>query len=274
MEKEPNGPATIRQMIQARYGKIAESAGTCCGAASVATCCAPQASDPETIAAQIGYSRDEVATAPEAAEMGLGCGNPQAIANLQVGETVLDLGSGAGFDCFLAARAVGLTGRVIGVDMTDAMLRKARRNADQTGIANVEFRKGEIEHLPVKDSTVDVIISNCVVNLSPEKAIVLRETYRVLKPGGRLAISDVLAVRPMPDAIRNNQDLQCACIGGAATVEDLRHMLQCAGFEKIRIVLREESRNLIKTWAPGHKAEDYVISAFIEAVKPDGGATG
>jgi arsenite methyltransferase len=268
MGKEPNRPETIRQMIQARYGKIAESAGACCGAASIAPCCSPQPSDPETVAAQIGYSRDEIATAPDAAGMGLGCGNPQAIANLRPGETVLDLGSGAGFDCFLAARAVGPTGCVIGVDMTDAMLRKARCNAKKSDISNVEFRKGEIEHLPVEDSTVDVVISNCVVNLSPEKAAVLRETFRVLKPGGRLAISDVVAVRPMPDAIRNDQELQCACISGAATVEDLRHMLLGAGFEKIRIGLREESRQLIKTWAPGHKVEDYVISAFIEAVKP------
>jgi arsenite methyltransferase len=273
MGNEPNRAETIRQMIRTRYGRIAESAGTCCGAASIAGCCAPQPSDPGTVAAQIGYSSDEIATAPEAAGMGLGCGNPQAIANLQPGETVLDLGSGAGFDCFLAARAVGPTGRVIGVDMTAAMLRKARRNANKTGIANVEFRQGEIEHLPVQDGTVDVIISNCVVNLSPEKTAVLQETFRVLKPGGRLAISDVVAVRPMPDVIRNDQDLQCACIGGAATVEDLRRMLQGAGFEKIRIGLREESRELIKTWAPGHKAEDYVISAFIEAVKPAGCVT-
>lgn len=270
MKEELQRPETIRKMIQARYGKIAEAAGACCGAASTAACCAPQPSYPGTVAAQIGYSQAEVETAPEAAEMGLGCGNPQAIANLRPGETVLDLGSGAGFDCFLAARAVGPAGRVIGVDMTDAMLRKARRNADKTGIANVEFRKGEIEHLPVNDSTVDVIISNCVVNLSPEKAAVLRETFRVLKPGGRLAISDVVAVRPMPDAIRNDQELQCACIGGAATVEDLWQMLSEAGFEGIRIDLRRESRDLIKSWVPGRKAEDYVVSAFIQGVKPSG----
>jgi len=268
MKKEQQRPETIRKMIQARYGKIAEAAGNCCGAAPIAACCAPQPSDPESVATRIGYSRDEIATAPEVAEMGLGCGNPQAIANLKPGETVLDLGSGAGFDCFLAARAVGPTGRVIGVDMTDAMLRKARRNAQKTGIDNVEFRKGEIEHLPVDDNAVDVIISNCVVNLSPEKAAVLRETFRVLKRGGRLAISDVVAVRPMPDAIRNDEALQCACIGGAASVDDLRHMLRGAGFENIHIGLREESRDLIKTWAPGHKAEDYVVSAYIEAVKP------
>lgn len=274
MDKEPNRPETIRKMVKARYGRIAELAGTCCGAASIAPCCAPQSSDPETVAAQMGYSRGEVATAPEAAEMGLGCGNPQAIANLKPGETVLDLGSGAGFDCFLAARAVGPAGRVIGVDMTDAMLRKARRNAQKVGIDNVEFRKGEIEHLPVDDNAVDVIISNCVVNLSPEKAAVLRETFRVLKPGGRLAISDVVAVRPMPDDIRNDEAMQCACIGGAASVEDLRHMLRSAGFEEIRIGLREESRDLIKTWAPGHRAEDYVMSALIEAVKPGGHPTG
>jgi len=273
MEKNPKRPETIRKMIKARYGKIAESAGVCCGAAPIAACCASQPSEPGTVAAQIGYSRDEIATAPDAAEMGLGCGNPQAIANLRSGETVLDLGSGAGFDCFLAARAVGPTGRVIGVDMTEAMLRKARHNARKTGMDNVEFRMGEIEHLPVKDGTVDVIISNCVVNLSPEKAAVLREAFRVLKPGGRLAISDVVAVRPMPDAIRNDQELQCACIGGAVTVEDLRHMLLDAGFEKIHIGLREESRELIKTWATEHRAEDYVISAFIEAVKPAGHPT-
>lgn len=268
MKIEPKRPATIRKMIQERYGRIAESAGDCCGAASIAACCAPQSSDPTSVAVQIGYSRDEIATAPEAAEMGLGCGNPQAIANLKPGETVLDLGSGAGFDCFLAARAVGRTGRVIGVDMTDAMLRKARRNARKTGIDNVEFRKGEIEKLPIDSHTIDVIISNCVMNLSPEKEAVLQETYRVLKPGGRLAISDVVALRQLPDAMRNDPDMQCACIGGAASLADLEHMLEMAGFEKIRIDLLEHSRDLIKTWAPDQKAEDYVISAFIEAVKP------
>ena len=273
MEKDPKRPETIRQMIQARYGKIAEAAGACCGAASFTPCCGPQPAQSQTTAARIGYSRDEIATAPDVAEMGLGCGNPQAIANLKPGETVLDLGSGAGFDCFLAARAVGPGGRVIGVDMTDAMLRKARRNAQKIGIDNVEFRKGEIEHLPLNDNAVDVIISNCVVNLSPEKAVVLQETFRVLKPGGRLAISDVVAVRPIPEDIRNDEALQCACIGGAASVEDLQHMLRSAGFEAIRIRLREESRDLIKTWAPGQKAEDYVVSADIEAVKPGGLST-
>ncbi len=266
MENEKHQTNRLRQRVRERYGRIAETAVGCCGSPAKPSCCTPAA--PATGAAQMGYSLAEIAAAPEAAELGLGCGNPQAIANLRPGETVLDLGSGAGFDCLLAARAVGPTGRVIGVDMTEAMLRKARRNAQKAGLANVEFRQGEIERLPVQSHTVDVIISNCVVNLSPEKEAVFQEAFRVLKPGGRLAVSDVVALRPLPAEMRSDPDLQCACIGGAAREEELRRLLQAAGFEAIRIDLRKESRELIKTWAPGQKAEDFVVSALIEAVKP------
>jgi len=258
----------IREKVRERYGRIAQAVTGCCGGATTQRCCGPDATSSDGLISRMGYSPEEIAAAPEAAELGLGCGNPQAIARMQPGETVLDLGSGAGFDCFLAARAVGATGWVIGVDMTDAMLRKARRNAKKAGVHNVEFRKGEIERLPVRSHTVDVIISNCVVNLSPEKEAVFQEAYRVLKPGGRLAVSDVVALHPLPAEMRDDPDLQCACIGGAAPVEELQRMLQKAGFEPIRIDLRGESRALIKSWAPGQKAEDFVVSAFIEAVKP------
>ena len=268
MENDQISPETIRKRVRERYGRLAETAGAGCGAASIAPCCTSASSSPEAVAQGIGYSPEEIAAAPEAAQLGLGCGNPQVLADLSPGETVLDLGSGAGFDCFLAARAVGRTGRVIGVDMTDAMLRKARHNAQKAAIDNVEFRKGEIEHLPVDNDAVDVIISNCVVNLSPEKKAVLHEAYRVLKPGGRLAISDVVALRPLPEAIRNDPDLQCACVGGAVTVQELRHMLEAAGFERVRIEARKESRDMIKTWTPDRNAGDYVVSAFIAAFTP------
>ena len=260
MNSKPFQADNIRRIVRDNYGKIAGVFGACC-------------SDGTDTAERIGYSKDQIESVPEAANMGLGCGNPQAIARLQPGETVLDLGSGAGFDCFLAAKAVGPTGRVIGVDMTDAMIRKARRNADTAGIDNVEFRAGEIEHLPVADNTVDVIMSNCVVNLSPEKEAVFRDAYRVLKPGGRLAISDVVAVQPLPPSMHGDDQLHCACIGGAVLVTDLRQILETAGFENIAITLLDSSRDLIKQWAPGKNAQDYVVSALVEAVKPVGNAT-
>ena len=255
MNSNPFQPDEIRRIVRDNYGKIASVFGACC-------------SDGTDTAERIGYSKNQIESVPEAANMGLGCGNPQAIARLQPGETVLDLGSGAGFDCFLAANAVGPSGRVIGVDMTDGMIRKARRNAEKAGIDNVEFRAGEIEHLPVTDNTVDVIMSNCVVNLSPEKEAVFREAYRVLKPGGRIAISDVVAVQPLPASMHSDDQLHCACIGGASLVTDLRQILEMAGFENIAITLLESSRDLIKQWAPGKNAQDYVVSAFIEAIKP------
>ena len=257
-------PDTIRQLVRDNYGKIASAFGTGCNTVARKPCC----SGAEIDANRIGYSNAQIESAPDAATMGLGCGNPQAIAGLKPGETVLDLGSGAGFDCFLAARAVGETGRVIGVDMTDGMIRKARRNAKRAGIGNVSFRAGEIERLPVADGTVDVIMSNCVINLSPEKEAVFREAYRVLKPGGRIAISDVVALRPLPPSMQADKQLHCACIGGAALREDLRQILEKAGFEKIVIAPVAESRDLIEEWVPGRNAQDYVVSAMIEAVKP------
>jgi SAM-dependent methyltransferase len=204
---------------------------------------------------------------PDGANMGLGCGNPQAIADLKPGETVLDLGSGGGLDCFLAAPRVGERGRVIGVDMTPEMVSKARANAEKAGFENVEFRLGEIEHLPVADDTVDVIISNCVINLSPDKRQVFRDAYRVLREGGRLAISDVVAVTPIPDRLKRSMDAHCGCIAGAALVSDVERMLKEAGFEDIVIQLKQESKALIRTWFPDSGCEDYVISATIQARK-------
>lgn len=199
--------------------------------------------------------------------MGLGCGNPQAIAMLKKGETVLDLGAGGGFDCFLAAKQVGCRGRVIGVDMTPEMILKARENARKTDFTNVEFRLGEIEHLPVADNTADVIISNCVINLSPDKPQVYREAYRVLKPGGRLAISDVVAISSMPKSMKADIEKHSGCISGAATVPDLKRMLRAAGFRDIKVTPIPESAAFVKHWFPGSGVENYVRSAEVRGTK-------
>jgi len=216
----------------------------------------------------MGYSDAEVAQVPEGANLGLGCGNPQAIAALQPGETVLDLGAGAGFDCFLAARQVGESGAVIGVDMTPEMVDRAREHAAKAGARNVEFRLGEIERLPVADASVDVILSNCVINLSSDKRAVYGEAFRVLRPGGRLAISDVVARAELPDPLKSDLALHTGCVAGAATIAETERILADAGFEAIRIRPREESRELIRDWSPGRALEDYVVSATIEATKP------
>ncbi|HVK39093.1 MAG TPA: arsenite methyltransferase [Candidatus Kapabacteria bacterium] len=253
----------IRTAVRENYGKVADS-GCGCGP----SCCEPSA--PLDLAAQsraLGYSDEEIAAVPEGANLGLGCGNPQAIAAMKPGETVLDLGSGAGFDAFLAATAVGPTGRVIGVDMTPSMLAKARENAAKSGRTNVEFRLGEIEQLPVADATVDVIISNCVINLSPEKGRVFNEAYRVLRAGGRLAISDVVATAELPASIRGDLALYSGCVAGASTIDELEAMMHAAGFTDIVIAPKDTSREFIREWAPGTKIEDYVVSATIEARK-------
>ncbi|MBN1546711.1 MAG: arsenite methyltransferase [Syntrophaceae bacterium] len=257
----------IRSAVRENYGKVAASGqtGCCCGGSS---CCGePSLVKAEDVSIGLGYSGEDVAGVPEGANMGLGCGNPQAIASLQPGETVLDLGSGGGFDCFLAARAVGDKGYVIGVDMTPEMITKSRRNAEEAGFGNVDFRLGELENLPVADGTIDVIISNCVINLSPEKERVFKEAFRVLKTGGRLAISDVVATAELPDAVMKDMAMYTGCITGASFIPELETMLKRTGFENIQIMPRDESRTFIRDWVPGSKIEDYVVSATIEAVK-------
>jgi SAM-dependent methyltransferase len=249
----------IRGSVREHYAKVAEQSSSCCSPG----CCGQ---NPDN-SLGLGYSEEDLAAVPDGANLGLGCGNPQAIASLGEGETVLDLGSGAGFDAFLAARQVGPRGRVIGVDMTPEMLAKARDNARHLGANHVELRLGEIEHVPVGDSSVDVILSNCVINLSPEKSQVFREAFRVLKPGGRLAISDVVATRPIPDELGRQIDALCGCVSGAAPVRDLEAMLTDAGFSDVRVEVKRESREFIQNWLPGSGAEDYVASATIQAIK-------
>jgi SAM-dependent methyltransferase len=260
--------AEIKELVRARYGGIAAAADTsgCCEPATL-SCCGPTTASQDK-AVQMGYSAADLAAVPEGANLGLGCGNPQAIAAMQPGEIVVDLGSGAGFDCFLAARQVGDTGRVIGVDMTHEMLAKARENAAKIGARNVEFRLGELEHLPVADNAADVVISNCVINLVPAKEQVFREAFRVLKPGGRLAVSDIVGTRPLPADLAADPALVCGCVAGAAPAQQIEVWLGDAGFFDIRVLAKPESRELIKTWSPGRGIEDYVVSAIIEARKP------
>jgi SAM-dependent methyltransferase len=261
----------IRDAVRERYGKIATSntmveAG-CCTPKSNSQCCGSQV-DFDLISLRLGYSSEDIKEVPDSSNLGLGCGNPQAIANLKDGETVVDLGSGAGFDAFLAARKVGQKGKVIGVDMTSAMISKARKNAESVALNNIEFRLGEIEHLPVADGTADVIISNCVINLSPEKQQVFNEAFRILKPGGRLAISDVVSLKELPDKIKEDMDHFSACVSGASSIHSLKKIIENAGFEHIKIEPKPESKDVICDWDSGDIFADYIISATIEAVKP------
>ena len=255
----------VKEMVRVRYGGIAagtlsDEPASCCGTAGAAR------ADAKSHA--MGYSKGELSAVPEGANLGLGCGNPQAIAAMRPGETVIDLGSGAGFDCLLAAKQVGPGGRVIGVDMTHEMLQKARDNAARVGAGNVEFRLGDIEYLPVADNTADVILSNCVINLVPDKAQVFREAFRVLKPGGRLAISDVVNIRELTAELAGDRALVCGCVAGAAPAHSVRGWLEAAGFRDVRIDVKPESREMIAGWAPGRGIEDYVASAIIEGRKP------
>lgn len=271
----------VRHAVRESYSKVAEgkpSGSGCCApnTATTAGCCGPtEEFDVNSVySTRLGYSAADVNSVPQGADMGLGCGNPRALAALKPGEVVLDLGSGGGFDCFLAAREVGPSGRVIGVDMTPAMITKARANAAKVSASQIEFRLGEIEHLPVSDESVDVIISNCVINLSPDKPQVFKEAFRVLKPGGRLAISDVVASAELPEQIKTDLALHSACVSGATVISELEKMMKAAGFQDIAIIPKDESREFIKDWAPGRKIEDYVVSAYIEAVKPKGDCCG
>jgi SAM-dependent methyltransferase len=258
----------IIDAVRENYARIAENEGTDCGC-NPTSCCGP---DNEQIknngSLDLGYSDKQLVNLPDGADMGLGCGNPQAFAEMIPGETVLDLGSGGGIDCFLASEAVGQDGRVIGVDMTPEMISKARNNQKKGEYSNVEFRLAEIENLPVADATVDVIISNCVINLSPDKKRVFAESFRVLKPGGRLAISDIVATTELPDDAKKDLSLYSSCVSGAMEIGKLHTILNETGYVNIRIEPKDESRKFIDTWVPGTNVSDYVLSANITANKP------
>jgi arsenite methyltransferase len=277
---------TVREMVRRGYAAIAANESSCCQPR--ASCCGGSKKEitPGELARQIGYSTDELATLPEGANLGLSCGNPAALAALKPGEVVLDLGSGGGFDVFIAGRKVGATGRAIGVDMTPEMLAKARRNAatyrEQSGFDNVEFRLGEIEHLPVADNCVDVIISNCVLNLSPDKPQVWREIARVLKPGGRVAVSDLALLRPLPQAVREMVEAVVGCVAGAVLVDETERMAREAGLTDIVLTKKSDFLKAKADWndplyrkiaehlPPGTEAADFITSLEIQAQKPSG----
>jgi len=284
----------VRSQVRAGYAEIANAGGWsaatatdtnpaagCCGSGG---CCGPATFSPEQLATAIGYSQHELEATPDGANMGLSCGKPTAIASLRPGEVVLDLGSGGGFDCFVAGPKVGATGRVIGVDMTPEMLTKARRNAaiyrERSGLDNVEFRLGEIEHLPVADESVDVVISNCVINLSPDKTSVWREIARVLKPGGRVAVSDLALLRPLPEAIRHDVEALVGCIAGASLVEETRRMAIDAGLTEVTLDSKPQYIDAMTNWEDplyqrivaglpaGSKSSDFITTLDVIARKP------
>jgi ubiquinone/menaquinone biosynthesis C-methylase UbiE len=269
-----------RSTVREEYGKIARQGGSCCGSSS--SCGGGPSAD--AVAATAGYSGEELAGLPDGANMGLSCGNPTAIASLQPGEVVLDLGPGGGLDVFIAARKVGSSGRAIGVDMTPDMVDKARRNADSfresAGLDNVGFRLGEIEHLPVADASVDVVISNCVINLSPDKPQVWREIARVLKPGGRVAVSDLALVRPLPEAVRKSVAALVGCIAGAVLVDETKEMVRAAGLIDALFETKSDYIDQMAEWSDplyreiaeqlptGTKPSDFVTSLSVTARKP------
>lgn len=222
----------IRKAVREAYAQRVKQGSTCCPPGNACGCGSSQ----QTVAKRIGYTDAQLQSIPEGPNLGLGCGNPTALASLKEGEVVLDLGSGAGIDCFLAANAVGGSGRVIGVDMTAEMIEKARENASQGNYENVEFRLGEIENLPVADHSVDVVISNCVINLSPEKDRVFKEVYRALKPGGHVLVSDIVLLKELPDSVRSSIEAYVGCIAGAAMKQDYLASMEAAGFEQVEIL--------------------------------------
>jgi SAM-dependent methyltransferase len=248
----------IRDDVREHYSKVAKGERDCCS--SDALCC--------SVSEQIGYSKEDIESLPKEAEMGLGCGNPISFAGLKLGEVVLDLGSGGGVDCFLASKIVGVTGKVIGVDMTPEMVSKARKNATRGNYQNVEFRLGEIEHLPAGDNTIDAVISNCVINLSPSKLQVYKEAYRVLKPGGRLAVADMVALQTLPDHFKNDLAAYTGCLAGAELISQLEGRLSEAGFERIEINVRQKSSRFIPGDAANGRLDDCIASADVTAFKP------
>ena len=295
-----NNAESIREQVRAGYAAVAchqgqttPRQGGCCGSAGAAptprdpgqSCCGPAAATADDLARNIGYDAADLATLPDGANMGLSCGNPTALASLRPGEVVLDLGSGGGFDCFLAGPRVGPTGRVIGVDMTPEMLSKARRNLaayrERTGLDNVEFRLGEIEHLPVADRSMDVVISNCVINLSPDKPQVWREIARVLKPGGRVAISDLALLRPLPESVGSMVEALVGCIAGAVLVSDTERFARAAGLVDIRLESKPDYvaamtsfedplyREIIAALPPGTCPADFITSLNVTARRPE-----
>ena len=221
----------IKKIVREKYGELARTERSCCAAGDTASCCSP-----ENVSKEIGYADDDLKAVPQGANLGLGCGNPVAIASLKEGETVLDLGSGAGFDCFLAANKVGDKGKVIGVDMTPEMIEKARQNAKKGSYENVEFRLGEIENLPAANDSVDVVISNCVINLAPNKSRVFNEAFRVLRPGGRFMISDMVLTKELPSAIKESVEAYVGCVAGAIKKEEYLEAIRSAGFCEIQVV--------------------------------------
>jgi len=278
----PLDPETIRQTVREGYGKIARTSSTCCNQG--VSCCGSAPAEADQLAQHIGYSAEELAALPEGTNMGLSCGNPNALAALKPGEVVLDLGSGGGFDVFIAGRKVGPTGRAIGVDMTADMIAKARQNAriyrERSGLDNVEFRLGEIEHLPLADASVDVVISNCVLNLSPDKPQVWREIARVLKPEGRVAISDLALLQPLPDAVREMVEALVGCVAGAVLVSETEQMAKAAGLENIVLTPKTDYVDGMTDWQDplyqkivsqlpaGAKPSQYITSLEVRATAP------
>jgi arsenite methyltransferase len=276
MEKEE-----IKKSVREGYARIAKQASPCCGSAK--PCCG-SASSAQDVSQSIGYTAEELKAIPEGANLGLGCGNPVALASLREGETVLDLGSGAGLDCFLAANRVGAKGRVIGVDMTPEMIEKARENASKGNYANVEFRLGEIENLPVADSSVDAVISNCVINLVPDKGRAFREIFRVLRPGGRMIVSDIVVLAELPESIKNSIAAYVGCLSGAVMKDEYLGVIKAAGFEEVRVVDETffpignmandpTAKAIVKNSKVSPQeianAADSVLSIRVHAVKPD-----
>jgi len=273
-----NEAETVRAKVREGYGKIAVTNSSCCG--SGVSCCGSSPAAADELVRHIGYTTDDLTALPEGANMGLSCGNPTAIAALTPGEVVLDLGAGGGFDVFIAGKKVGPTGRAIGVDMTPEMLAKARRNIPVSGLNNVEFRLGEIEHLPVADNSVDVVISNCVINLSPDKPQVWREIVRVLKPGGRVAVSDLALLQPLPVAIREMVEALIGCVAGAVLVSETEQMARAAGLMDIRLTPKSDYVTGLTEWndplyqqilahlPAGATTADYITSLEIQGRKP------